>query len=154
MNKQSSIDTSEEKFERQFKEATKRGAEHLASLPKADSARYDKKSKRLVLEMKNGTAFLIPVNLIQGLQTADEKALSDFDLMLDGTQIHWHTLDVQFYVKSLLEGVFGTGKWTNALREHLANAGRKGGAARSEAKRRSSAENGTKGGRPRKTQVA
>jgi general stress protein YciG len=84
------------------------------------------------------------------LQTNDDKALSDFDLVIENTQIHWHTLDVQFYIESLLQGVFGTPKWMNNLQQHLAEAGRKGGASRSEAKRRASAENGKKGGRPKK----
>ncbi len=141
---------SEEEFERQYQEATKRGEEMMARLPKASSAKYDKKSKRLVLEMQSGTTLLVPVHLIQGLQTNDDKALSDFDLVIENTQIHWHTLDVQFYIESLLQGVFGTPKWMNNLQQHLAEAGRKGGASRSEAKRRASAENGKKGGRPKK----
>ena len=154
MAKQNKDNFDEEEFERQFKAATSRGAAHLAALPKADSAKYDKKSRRLILEMENGTTLLIPVNLIQGLQTGDDKALNDFDLMLEGSQIHWRALDVQFYVKSLLEGVFGTSRWMDDLKEHLSNAGKKGGASRSEAKRTASAENGRKGGRPRKIQVA
>lgn len=140
----------EEEFERQFQEATKRGAETLARLPKAKSAKFDKKSKRLVLEMQNGTTLLVPVNLIQGLQTDDTRALSDFDLMVEGSQIHWHTLDVQFYIEDLLRGVFGTPRWMQSLNEHLAELGRKGGASRSEAKRRASPENGKKSGRPKK----
>ncbi len=150
MAKQNKDNFDEEEFERQFKAATTRGAEHLATLPKADSAKYDKKSRRLILEMANGTTLLIPVNLIQGLQTGDDAALSDFDLMLEGSQIHWRALDVQFYIKSLLEGVFGTSKWMDNLKEHLSKAGKKGGASRSEAKRNASAENGRKGGRPKK----
>lgn len=154
MDKQNNDIFNEEKFKEQFKAATERGEAHLAALPKADSAKYDKKSRRLILEMENGTTLLIPVNLIQGLQTVDDTALNDFDLMLEGSQIHCHVLDVQFYVKSLLEGVFGTSKWMNNLKEHLSEAGRKGGASRSQAKRTASAENGKKGGRPRKTRVA
>ena len=143
-----------EKFEKEFIEATKRGKETLAILPKAASAEYDKKTKRLVLNLKYGVTLLVPVNLVQGLQGANDKSLSDFDLMLEGSQIHWHALDVQFYIKSLLEGVFGTGRWMKSLKEHLSDAGKKGGSAITEAKRKASAENGKKGGRPRKNRVA
>jgi len=73
MAKQNNDSFDEEEFEQQFKVATERGTAHLAALPKADSAKYDKKSKRLILEMENGTTLLIPVNLIQGLQTCDDK---------------------------------------------------------------------------------
>lgn len=106
----------EEEFERQYQEATRRGREELARLPKAESAKYDHKTKRLVLNLKNGTTLLVPVHLIQGLQSDDEALLSDFQLMIEGSQIHWDKLDVQFYVKSLLDGVFGTPKWMESLK--------------------------------------
>ena len=144
------FEVDEAELERQHIEAVKRGEETMARLPKASSAKYDKKSRRLILEMRNGSTLLVPVNLIQGLQTDDDKALSDFELVMQGTQIHWETLDVQFYIESLLKGVFGTPKWMSNLQEHLAEIGRKGGASRSAAKRKASAENGKKGGRPKK----
>lgn len=144
------FEVDEAELERQHLEATKRGEETMARLPKASSAKYDKKSGRLILEMHNGSTLLVPVNLIQGLQTDDDKALADFELVMQGTQIHWETLDVQFYIESLLKGVFGTPKWMTNLQEHLAEIGRKGGSSRSSAKRKASAENGKKGGRPKK----
>lgn len=140
---------SDDEFERQFQEASRRGAEELKRLPKAVSAKYDKKTRRIVLEMQNGVTLLVPVNLVQGLHTGDDRSLSDFELMLHGTEIHWNKLDVQFYVEDLLRGVFGTPKWMKKLKEHLSQIGRKGGSARTAAKRTASAENGKKGGRPR-----
>ena len=147
------FEVDEAELDRQYEEATKRGAEELKRLPKAASARYDKNSKRLVLEMRNGTTVLVPVNLIQGLQTGDDKSLGDFDLVGEGTQIHWHSLDVQFYIEDLLRGVFGTPKWMSKLGEHLAQIGAKGGASRSEVKRAASRENGKLGGRPTRRKV-
>ncbi len=144
------IGMTESEFERQHKEASERGAEKLERLPKAAAAHYDKTSKRMVLEMQNGVTLLVPIHLIQGLQTEDEKALSDFDLMSKGSQIHWHDLDVQFYIEDLLKGAFGTPKWMNSIKEHLAEIGRKGGSRKSEIKANSSRENGRKGGRPSK----
>lgn len=141
-------------FERQYLEATRRGKEKLERLPKASSARYDAKSKRIVIDMPNGVTLMVPVALIQGLQTDDEKALADFKLMASGTQIHWETLDAQFYIESFLRGVFGTQKWMSGLREHLAEIGRKGGSSKTSAKRAASVENGKKGGRPRTKRTA
>ena len=142
------IGMTESEFERQYKQAAQNGAEKLERLPKAASANYDKKSKRMVLEMQNGVMLLVPIHLIQGLQTEDEKALSDFDLLRKGSQIHWHSLDVQFYIEDLLKGVFGTPKWMKSVKEHLVEIGRKGGSQKSEIKANSSRENGKKGGRP------
>lgn len=148
------IGMSDEEFERMYVEATRRGEEEMERLPKAKSAKVDTKTRRLVLEMENGVTLLVPVDLVQGLQTDDVKALKDFDLVFNGTQIHWETLDVQFYIESFLQGTFGTKKWMAGLREHMAEIGRKGGSSKSSAKRAASAENGKKGGRPRKIRSA
>ena len=141
-------------FERQYRLATKHGKEKLRRLPKASSARFDTKSRLIVLEMKNGVTVLVPVELVHGLQTNDSKALADFELVLDGSQIHWNELDVQFYVEDFLRVVFGTPKWMSGLKEHLSTIGRKGGQAKTAAKKKASAENGKKGGRPRKPKSA
>ncbi len=109
------FDVDEIQLDRQHREAVRRGKEATARRPKTVAAWYDKKSKRLVLEMPTGATLLLPVHLIQGLQTADNHAISDFDLVSEGTQIHWHTLDVQFYVEDLLKGTFGTPGWMNSL---------------------------------------
>lgn len=145
---------SQKEFERQYREATRHGAEELKRLPKAAAAEYDNKSRRIVLDLQNGVTLLVPVDLVQGLQFGDDKSLSDFELMLDGTEIHWNELDVQFYIEDFLRGVFGTPGWMSRLRDHLAEIGRKGGSARTAAKRAASAENGKKGGRPRKSRTA
>ena len=144
------FEVEEEVLDRQYREATIRGAETLRNLPKATEACFDQNSRRLVLEMQNGTTVLVPVNLIQGLQNAGDDDLVDLRLLAEGTQIYWNKLDVQFYVKSLIEGIFGTKKWMNNLREHLSEIGRRGGSSTSQAKSEASRQNGLKGGRPRK----
>lgn len=141
-------------FIREVELANQRGAEKMERLPKASAARYDAKSKRIVIDLTTGVTLMIPVSLIQGLQTDNAKALADFELMAQGTQIHWETLDAQFTIESFLKGIFGTQKWMSGLREHLAEIGRKGGSAKTSAKRAASVENGKKGGRPRKARTA
>lgn len=134
--------------------AALRGKERMAQLPKARSARVDVAARRLVLEMESGITLLVPINMIQGLQTTDAKALGDFKLVLNGTQIRWETLDLDFTIESFLSGVFGSKKWMAGLGKHLAEIGRKGGQAKTPAKRAASAENGKKGGRPPKEKRA
>ncbi|HYJ92243.1 MAG TPA: DUF2442 domain-containing protein [Pyrinomonadaceae bacterium] len=143
-----------DRFEREYKEATRRGKLLFEKLPKADSARFDRKTKRLVLDLKNSSTLLVPTKLIQGLEGASDKEIADFELMLGGSQIHWRGLDIQLYIKSLIEGVFGTRSWMDRLREHYAAIGGKGGAARTSAKVAASRENGKKGGRPRKVPLS
>lgn len=145
---------SEDEFEKQYVESGSRGEEFLHTAPKAVSARFDIPSRRMFFEMDTGVTFFIPVDLVQGLQTDDIAALQAFELVQDGVQIHWDSLDAQFYVGGLLNGEFGTRKWMSNLSEHLSAIGKKGGSSRSPAKRAASAENGKKGGRPRATKTA
>ncbi len=145
---------SDEEFERQYREATAYGKQRLKELPKASSARYDAEARRLVLEMESGVTLLVPVDIVQGLQTSNTSALSDFDLMIHGTEIHWNELDVEFYIEDFIRGIFGTRKWMDGLRSHLSAIGRKGGRAKTPAKRAASARNGKQGGRPRLERIA
>lgn len=126
------------------------GQKYLDEMPKAIDARFDPDTKSLVLEMESGVTCMVPVSLIQGLQTDDIAALNDFELLFRGTEIHWHSLDVQFTIRSLINGRFGTQKWMSSLQQHLSDIGRKGGKAKTPAKRTASIANGKKGGRPKK----
>lgn len=109
------IGMSEEEFERQYIEATRRGEEHFARAPKAASAKYDKRSRRLVIELKNDVIFMIPTDLIQGLRGVSAADIAEIELWMEGMYLHWEKLDVDFEVSSLVNGVFGTPKWMAEL---------------------------------------
>jgi len=120
--------------------ARERGIAARAAEPRASSARYDRKRRRVVVELTNGSTFAFPPALAQGLEHADEDQLAEVALLGEGYGLHWESLDVDFTVHGLLAGVFGS-------RAYMA---RKAGQARSEAKAAASRSNGAKGGRPRK----
>lgn len=141
-------------LETEFEEAARRGKETIANSPKAKKISYNSKTKRLVIDLESGVTTLIPVNLIQILQNATDEQISDVEIAVEGLYLRWISLDEDLFLPNLMQGIFGTRKWMDSLNEHLSAIGRKGGASRSDAKRRASAENGKKGGRPRKQQVA
>ncbi len=126
---------SEEEFERQYAEAVKRGKERMKTEPRAKSAAYDPKTRRVIIELMNGCVFIVPVDLMQGLRGASDEDLADFSLMPRGFDLHWHKLDAQFTVFGLLQGLFGTKRW-------MAELGRSGGKVTSEAKRAAARVNG------------
>ncbi len=136
----------DEEFERQYKAAVKRGEQRMASKPSATSARYDERSNRIVVELNNGSTFIFPPELAQGLRDASANDLADVIVMPTGYALRWERLDADFTVIGLLAGIFGTKAWMSEL-------GRKGGSARSEAKASAVRENGKRGGRPRKDQT-
>lgn len=109
--------------------------------PHAARARYDRKTDRIEVELKDGWMFAFPVNSAQGLRGASPDLLAKIDVAGDGYALHWDELDVHFTVPGLLAGRLGSRIW---MREHA----RRAGSVRSEAKTRAARRNGGKGGRP------
>lgn len=124
----------------QIEAANARGREMAATLPHAARARYDRRTRRIVVDLTNGSSFAFPADLVQGLVGASPDALGDIELSGGGYGLHWPQLDADLTVPGLLAGVFGTARWM------AARAGRSTSPDKAAAARR----NGAKGGRPRK----
>lgn len=127
--------------ERMYEEATQRGKAERMAAPIPSSVRYDRPSRRIVVEFANGAVFMVPVQSLQGLEQATDDQLEDVEL-LGETGLHWENLDVDFRISSLMAGIFGTARFMDASR--------RGGQSRSDAKAAAARINGVKGGRPRK----
>ena len=134
---------SEEELRQQFKAATRRAAAADRVEPRAVSARYEKRTNRIVVELTTGVVVSFPPAVLQGLTAASPHDLAQVVVSSHGTALHWENLDADFSVPDLLAGVFGTRAW-------MADLGRKGGRTTSEAKVAAARVNGRKGGRPPK----
>ena len=60
-----------------LRKAETRGKVMLTSEPRAKSARYDLTTGRIVVDLVNGCSYAFPAGLVQDLQNASDKALSD-----------------------------------------------------------------------------
>jgi hypothetical protein len=120
--------------------ARERGRLYGETQPHAVSAGYDARSERIVVELTSGATFAFPPRLVEGLADAAPAHLAEVELLGDGEALHWETLDVDYSVAGLVNGIFGTARWM------AARAGRATSPAKAEAAR----ANGAKGGRPRK----
>ena len=125
-------------------EAERRGQESLANEPRARTARYDKSSRRVIVELTNGCSFAFPARMAEGLSEADDDELTEVEILGAGYGLHWETLDTDLSVPGLLAGLFGTKRYMDRMR-----AGR-AGSATSVSKADAARRNGLKGGRPRK----
>lgn len=96
----------------------------------------------LILRLSDGSRRLIPREDIEGLQTATRTQIAKIELVGNGHGLHWPELDLDLYVPALLKNIYGSRSW-------MAQIGRRGGAAKTPAKRKAARANGIKGGRPR-----
>ncbi len=95
--------------------ALARGQDVRQTEPRATTARYDRRHKRVVIGLTNGCTFSFPPRLAQGLETATDDQLSRVAILGAGHGLHWEDLDVDFTVPGLLAGMLGT-KTTMARR--------------------------------------
>ena len=117
-NKAIPIDSKE--FDRQYAEAKERGEYHLQSTPRAETAHYDAKRKRVVVELSNGCVFMFPPELAQGLADASAKDLAEVRVMPSGFAIGWDKLDVHFSLTGLMAGEFGNKDWVAQQKRSIA----------------------------------
>jgi hypothetical protein len=128
----------------EFEVAEARGRKMLETEPRAASARYDRKSGRIVIDLVNGCTYAFPAQLAQDLQGASHEDLANVEVEGLGFDLYWPSLDADLYVPALVAGIFGTRDW---MTKELA---RRAGQAKSPAKAAAARANGSKGGRPRK----
>jgi hypothetical protein len=138
---------SEQEFKRQIAEARKRGQAEMAQELQAKSVRYDRKTGRIIVDLKNGSTFIFPPKLVKGLAGAAPRDIAEVELGPRGAALFWKKLDRHYSLAGLTAGVFGSKAW---MAEHL----RKAGSVKSIAKAAAARANGAKGGRPRSKRTA
>lgn len=124
--------------------AETRGRANAATEPRALTARYDRASGRILVELDNDCTFAFPARRAQGLEAASDADLAKVELLGNGYGLHWEALDADLSILGLLAGLFGTKAFMDRMR--AARAGGVSSPLKAEAARR----NGRKGGRPRR----
>jgi hypothetical protein len=114
------------------------------SLPRALSARYDRRMGRIVLQLSTGIDLAFPPQIAEGLETATPAQLAPIEISPSGFGIHFPRLDADIYLPALLEGFLGSRHWM------ASRLGAQGGKSVSPAKAAAARRNGGSGGRPRK----
>jgi len=127
-----------------FELANQRAKERQAAIPKAISARYDRKSRRVVIDLSSKLGLSFSPHDAQGLENAKPSQLEEIEISPSGFGIHFPKLDADLYLPALLEGFLGSRKWM------ASRLGQVGGQSRSRDKRAASRTNGRLGGRPKK----
>lgn len=132
---------SDKEFERQYREATKRGEESLKHDPRAVSASY--KNGEVTVRLMSGWSFSFDPRRYKFLKNATDQQLSDVKPLGFGFALEWESIDQHLGVGPLILDLIGE-------KYLAAELGRRNGAATSERKKAASRKNGKLGGRPKK----
>jgi len=102
-------------FDQDYVSAKRAAARADRVEPRAKSARYDRRTNRIVVELRSGATFMFPAELAQGLAGASPKDLAEVQVMPSGAGLRWPTLDADFSLPNLLNGEFGSKSWMEKL---------------------------------------
>ena len=98
-------------FDQEYGRAKRAAARADRIEPRAKSARYDRRTIRIVVELRNGATFIFPAELAQGLAGASAKDLAEVKITPSGAGLRWPNLDADFSLPNLLAGEFGSKSW-------------------------------------------
>lgn len=127
-----------------FEQANRRAKDLRARVPRVLSARYDRKTGRVVLHLSSKLIVSFSPEDVEGLGAARPSQLVDIEISPSGFGVHFPALDADLYVPGLLEGFLGSKTWM------ASRLGQIGGRSTSKAKKTASRANGSLGGRPKK----
>jgi hypothetical protein len=126
-----------------FNAANRRAHKLQASLPRAISAHYDRRGRRIVIRLDSNLEVTFSPRDAEGLENATAAQLDPIEISPSGFGIHFPKVDADLYLPALLEGLLGSKKW---MASRLGSAG---GMSRSVAKTSAARRNGRLGGRPK-----
>jgi hypothetical protein len=118
--------------------------EFQLSQPRALSARYDRRRRRIIIRLSSGLEVAFSPRDAQGLEDATPAQLARIAISPSGFGIHFPGIDADLYLPGLLMGFLGSRNWM------AGRLGALGGKSRSAAKVAAAKRNGRRGGRPRK----
>ena len=127
-----------------FEQANQRAEKSQSRIPHALTARYDRKTGRIVIELSSKLVVSFSPADVEGLEHARPAQLTEVQISPSGFGIHFPAIDADLYVPGLLEGFLGSKAWM------ATRLGQTGGRSRSKAKKTASRANGRLGGRPKK----
>ncbi len=110
------VNLTDEEILAQLPAARERGSIAAETEWRARSARYQKTTGRVVVELSNGCLFAFPARLGQGLRGASAAELAGVEVLPGGAGLRWEALDVDLSVPGLVAGIFGSRPWMAELR--------------------------------------
>jgi hypothetical protein len=128
----------------QVEKANRASRARRAAEPRAVEARYERRTRRVVIRLSNRIDLAFSPDDVEGLEGATSAQLSEVEISPSGFGIYFPKLDADIYIPGLLAGALGSQRWM------ASRLGAAGGSVRSKDKAESARKNGRLGGRPKK----
>jgi len=87
-----------------FELANQRGKDLQRNSPRAISAHYDRKTRRIVIHLSTKRIVSFSPSDVQGLEDARPAQLDEIEISPSGFEIHFPALDADIYIPGLLQG--------------------------------------------------
>jgi Protein of unknown function (DUF2442) len=94
-----------------LKKADATAARRRADGPIAVAARYDRRSRRVVVGLSSGIEVMFSPKTAQGLEDAKPAQLDTIEISPSGLGLHFPKLDADLYLPRLLDGWLGSRRW-------------------------------------------
>jgi hypothetical protein len=107
--------------ETDFEQAEQRMAA-LRETGYAVSARYDRRSSRIVVDLSTGAQLTFPTERTAGLSGASPDSLAEIEISPAGLGLHWPKLDADVYLPALLDAPDDVGAKFVAVRRNAASS--------------------------------
>src|SRR2546423_4902005 len=91
-----------------FERANQRAKDLEARIPRAVSAHYDRKTKRIVIHLNSKLIVSFSPADVEGLEDARPSQLREMEVSPSGFGVHFPALDADLYVPGLLDGFLGS----------------------------------------------
>ncbi|MFM9962517.1 MAG: DUF2442 domain-containing protein [Planctomycetaceae bacterium] len=114
-SKTSTAGMTKTRWDKMLAEADQNWEEYVEQWPPAKSVRYDRATKRVVVQLVNGLRLEVPAAKLQGVANGNERQRADVHCIGDGTCLEWRALDQHFSIEGLLTGRFGNKEWLESL---------------------------------------
>jgi hypothetical protein len=111
----------EDELERMLDESDQHGKEAVRRQVRAKTAKYDVKSRRLLITLSNGTTLMLPLHLLKEFAGATIEELAAVELRPRGAALHWVKLDLDFSVAGLMAAAIGANPLRDKRRRRVAS---------------------------------
>ena len=129
----------------EFEVASRRAADRLGTTATATSARYDRRTGRIVIQLSSGLEVAFRPHDAPGLENAKPDRLGKIQITASGLGIHFPRIYVDLYLPAVLERFLGSKHWI------ASEMGKVGGKVSTDAKAAAARRNGKLGGRPKRS---